>query len=64
MSKIIQTCIHTKGIKSSKIEDDGYGLYLQTNKNGFQWQSVPIDDDMIDLILLSLLEYKSNKNKL
>ena len=47
------------GRKKVKLECDGYGMYLFTMRNGSHWNGMAVDDELLDMILEVVNEYKS-----
>lgn len=49
------------GDKKVRIHDDGYGLELLTMRNGWQWSGAGVDDEILDLIVDAINDYKKSR---
>lgn len=47
--------------KKVKLVEDEYGFYLTTMINGFQWHSVPVDEQVLEMIEQVIAEHKAKK---
>lgn len=48
------------GKRKVKIQNDGYDLQLLTMRNGFQWTGQPVDDELLDMIIECINQYKND----
>jgi len=51
-----------QGDKKVEIKKDKYGLYISITKNGYQWTSTEIDNEILGLIIDCIEMYKKVDN--
>lgn len=51
----------SKGKLGVNIEHSKYDKQILTTRNGWQWSGMPINDDLADLLIDVLIEYKKQR---
>jgi hypothetical protein len=49
------------GKKGVVIREDKYGIDVLTTRNGYQWSSMPMDDELLDMLQEAITEFKAGR---
>jgi hypothetical protein len=57
--EVVEVKITSGERKKVLITKNNYGIEIMTMKNGFQWSGMPVDEEMLDMLVECIEKYRS-----